>query len=472
MTVEPPVDPPPASGGAPPRSVPMTTFVVVVVVLVALVGAMFAWVVLRDDGGDTAAARASTTTTTEPEPGDAAEDPLGNLDDLLGDDGLGALEGLLGDGTLGTAGLECLSGGLDGLLGGGERLDLPDDPRAQYEAVARFVEEDRQLQFDQIPEPIFVTRAEMRDRLAALTERDYPDDVARADQELLTALGAIEPGTDLAAENAKLLGEEVAGYYDPVTGELVVLGDDGEPFDALELSIIAHELEHALADQALDLPIDEDPRTDDPDAAQAARALIEGDATLTQTDFQFSALDPLDLLAQAFGGDAAASQQALAEAPPFLAKQLLFPYDDGLAFVCGRRQRGWGSVDDLYRNPPTTTAQILFPERYERGEGAVDAPDPVKPDGAGWEQIRHMTFGAADLMFLLDIAGVSDPRDAVESWAGGEVTQWRRGDEVAVRLSLVRSGDGDRLCTAVQAWVDTLDGATVECSGDDVRVSL
>jgi len=454
--------PPGDSQATPPpaRPVPLGTFVVVVALILALGGGAIAWILVSDDNGDSGdeAAAATTTTTEAPADSDDEADPLDDLDSLLG----GA----------GGASMECLTNAMGDMFGG-DRLELGSTAREQYEAIAHAVEAERELTFEQIPEPTFVTSDEMAERIAALTERDYPDDVARADEELLTALGAIEPGTDLFEENVKLLGDQVAGYYDPLTGDLVVLGDDEAPFDAIEMTIIAHELEHALADQALELPIEQDPNTDDPDGAMAGRALAEGDALLTQTYFQAAAVDPLELLSSALGGDVAASQEALDAAPEFLARQLMFPYEDGLAFVCGYQQQGWDAVDDVYRAPPTTTAQILFPERYEAGEGAVDAPDPVAPDGTSWEEVRHMTFGAADLMFLLDIAGVDDARGAVEGWAGGEVTQWRRGEEVAASVSLVQHDSSDvDLCAAVQEWTDTLDDATTECDGDFITIFL
>ncbi len=455
----------------PPRQVRLGTFIVVVALILVLGGGAIAWILASDGDSNDAAAAPTTTTADSPAGEDEGDEGDGDpLEDLLGGEGLDDLDSLLGG--AGGASMECLTNAMGDMFGG-DRLDLGNTAREQYEAIAHAVEAERELTFEQIPEPTFVTGDEMAERIATLTERDYPDDVARADEELLTALGAIEPGTDLFEESVKLLGDQVAGYYDPLTGELVVLGDDEEPFDAIEMTIIAHELEHALADQSLDLPIEQDPNTEDPDGAMAGRALAEGDAVLTQTYFQAAAVDPLELLSSALGGDVAASQEALDAAPPFLARQLMFPYEDGLSFVCDYQQQGWDAVDDLYREPPTTTAQILFPELYEQGIGAVDAPDPVAPDGAGWEEIRHMTFGAADLMFLLDLAGVDDARGAVENWAGGEVTQWRRGEETAVRISLVQREDADDgLCDAVREWVATLDDASAECQGDFITVSV
>jgi hypothetical protein len=233
---------------------------------------------------------------------------------------------------------------------------------------------------------------------------------------------------------------------------MVVLAGDGA-LDPLALTALAHELDHALTDQAHGLPVDLDPRTDDPDAQLAGRALAEGDAVLLQTRFQLEALDPLELLGTAFGSPSLGpAMEALEHAPAYLRAELMFPYTTGLAFVCEHeRDGGWVAVDELYRDPPRTTAEILFPERA--GADPVDAPDSVAP--RGFEPVRRQTFGAAPLLFLLQDAGVAGARDAVEGWRGGEVAQFRRGDDVAVRISLV-TGDGGALCRVVDEWVEGL----------------
>jgi len=432
------------AGEPPLRRASAATVAVVVVLVLALVAGGVAWFASGDDDDD-------DTPAVPVEPDDGDTSPADDISPRT---------------------VTCVTGAIAELFDPSARVELPEGTAEQFDAVARIVQDQRELQFDTIPEPTYVTADEMSDRIAGAFARDYPDDVERADEELYVALGAIPAGSDLRGELATLYGEQVAGYYDPTTDELVVLGDEGDGFDATELTIIAHELEHALADQALGLP-DDDPHTADPDAAAAAAAVVEGDAVLTHSMFQLVAID-LEELLNISDEQVAASQEALEAAPPFLAAQLLFPYNEGLGFVCERQRGGWSAVDDLYRDPPTTTAQILFPERYDRREAAADAPDPIAPDGAGWEEVRRQTFGAADLMFLFDIAGVDGPREAAAAWAGGEMVQWRRGDEVAVRLSFVEHADAapGTLCEAVTEWVSTRPDGAATCDGPTVAVSL
>lgn len=56
----------------------------------------------------------------------------------------------------------------------------------------------------------------------------------------------------------------------------------------------------------------------------------------------------------------------------------LFPYDQGYSFVeYAFAQNGWTSVDSLFTIPPSTTEQILHPEKYAAGEvgGDIDSTD-------------------------------------------------------------------------------------------------
>jgi hypothetical protein len=463
----------------------------VVVTVVALVAAVLGWSQWRDarsDADDSAREvaelrRRVDTLEDGRDDGDAgadgttpdSADPQDPLDELLGDDP-GGLGNLLG-GDAGSLAACMGAGDLGGLLGGGDAEIPDDDPRAQYDAVAEWVAEERGLSFDQVPTPTFVSAEEMERRVSEQVVADYPEDVARDDEELLVAFNVIDPGTDLREQYSEFVGSQVAGYYDPETGELVVLGDDDEPFDATELTTIAHELEHALADQSLGLPEEvDDTHTDDPDAQLAQLALVEGDATLTMSRFQLAALDLSAMLGLMGGGELGEAEDALGDAPPYLVGQLMFPYLEGLSFVCGlHAEGGWDAVDAAYDKLPTTTAQILFPDRYAAGEGAVATPDPTTPTSSGFTRVRELTFGAAELMFLFETAGLDNARERVEAWAGGKLSQWRNPEgDTSVRIALVQHDDaeGDDLCESVRAWTDTLDRVRLACEGDLVNVSI
>jgi hypothetical protein len=423
----------------------------------------------------------------------------GGLDDLLGGllggeaDGLdGLLDGLLG-GTSGVPGAACVTptdGGFGDLLGGllGGSASLPDDPDALVDVIADQVAELRELAWEEEVEVAFLDDAALRARLGELLAEDEDPDADDAERRLLEALGAVPPGTDLTRLRRDLLDEQVAGFYSPETGELVVrVPDDGRirPIDRIT---VAHELEHALADQALGLP-DLDGFGDDADAALAALAVVEGDATLLMNLWALEHVSVTDQLGAAFGGDLAAAQASLAAVPPYLQRELLFAYTDGLDLICDRYlEGGWGAVDAAYADLPTTTAEVLFGEEAHRPSATATFAAP-----SGYEEVHASTFGAAPLSWLFEAPGgeerraIDRPRERAAVWAGGRAQVWADGDATAVGVALLDGGSGPALCTSVGEWYEAAfpeadaqrrEGATVfegveqtailRCEADDV----
>jgi hypothetical protein len=429
----------------------------------------------------------------------------GGLEGLLGGllggdaDGLDGFDGLLGGmlgGTGGVPGAACLTptddggGGLGDLLGGlfGGRTTLPDDADELVDVIADQVAEMRELSWQEEVSVDFLDDAQLRARLDELLTEDEDPAADDAERRLLEALGAVPPGTDLTQLRRDLLDDQVAGFYSPETGELVVrVPDDGRirPIDRITL---AHELEHALADQTLGLP-ELDGFGDDNDAALAALAVVEGDASLLMNLWALEHVSVTDQLGAALGGDLVAAQESLANVPPYLQRELLYPYTDGLDLICDRYlEGGWPAVDAAYEELPTTTAEVLFgPTANPAGEvPTVSAP-------RGYEQVLTTTFGAAPLTWLLEAPGGDEtraldrPRERAAVWAGGQAHVWADGDATAVGLALVDGGGGPPLCGTVEDWYaasfpdtrrEQAEGATVfrgstatavlRCEDDDV----
>lgn len=453
----------------------------VLVALLVLAGAGWAAVALfGDDEPDPVALPSPSEPAPEPEPepvpsappapSPSAPDGLdelfgeGGLDDLLGE---GGLDDLLGEGGLedlfGEGGLDDLFGGqfdpellacLAPSAGGQPSLGgtpLPDDPEEAIRTIADQVAELRALAFTDEVDLELLTADELADRVGEVVDEEYDADSAAADQAILAALGQVDPDLDLQATYQDLLTEQVAGFYDPETGELVALSsaDELAPSDRV---IVAHELDHALTDQALGLPeLDDD---QDLDAVLAQQGLVEGDATVLMQQWASANLGLTDQLGMAVPQ---ADTQALDQAPYVLQQQLLYPYTAGMSFVCSQyNEGGWAAVDDMYANLPTTTAQVLWPERYEAGEAAVDVPEVDLPGG---DELRATTWGAADLLWLLEAPG-DDPTAALPGamelaadWAGGSLTAWETDAGTTVSLSVAQQ-PGGALCATMQRWYE------------------
>jgi hypothetical protein len=293
---------------------------------------------------------------------------------------------------------------------------------------------------------------------------EYPPEEADVDAAILVALGALDPGTDLRGLVSQAVGEGVAGYYEPETGELVVGGTEEDGLDPLEEVILAHELTHALADQSLGLPSLEVPGPGEEDAAAASRAMVEGDASLAEAAYSAAG----GILAAVSSIPALVASSAMIELPYHLRRGFLFPYAEGMGFVCRLHQRGgWKAVDAAYARPPSTTAQILFPERYRAGEESVTPRPVLRPperlrrytgNVATWTRVAVRSWGAADLLFLFEAPGddpgraLDDPLARASAWGGGEIRLWEKEGRIAASLALVQRAGSRGLCGSIRAW--------------------
>lgn len=418
--------------------------------------------------------------------GDGLFEQIGDaLKDLVGDLGkeFAGLEGLPAADLI-----QCLGDGLSQ----GSRPAEGDDPVA---AVAATVEDVRELEFQSPVQPTFLPPEKTAARIRQAFLSEYTEGLADREERVLGAVAAVPAGTDLRQVRAEALGREVVGFYDPETGELVVQtgGPELRPFERVTL---AHELDHALTDQRLGIPLPDDLVAGAEDADLAGLSLVEGDATLTMQRYSttLSVEDQVDLIDPQAVAEA---QAGLATLPHFLQRELLFPYEEGLDFVCRLYAAGgWDAVNAAYESPPQSSDEILFPDRYIDDVGPVDPPDPSSP-GTAWTPGTAYQLGAAHLLWLFEAPGgdpgraLSDPRDRVAAWAGGEVHLWTRGPDSAVGIVLAERAGTDLLCESVRSWygssfdddgevgsagTTTFDGprqdAALTCGPDDVRLGV
>jgi type II secretory pathway pseudopilin PulG len=428
------------------------------------------------------------------------EDPLGDLfgegednplGDLFGEDGQDQLGDLFGEDAQQLA--LCLQP-----AGQPGARDVPDgDVAEQIDQIGTIVEDLRQLEFTGEPAPQFLGNEQIATRLREDISEEYSEQDARLDARLLSGLGAIPADLDLLALQVDLLTAQVAGFYDPESDELVVRASDTEGgLNPTAQTTLAHELQHAVADQRLTLPIEVTENTAESDAALAALSLIEGDASLTQQQFSLVGLNLSEQLSLNTDPNVLDAQRQLEDVPYYLAQSLQFPYLVGLQFVCSQYlDGGWEAVNAVYDNLPTTTAEIMDPDRYPTP--ATDPRDNGAP-GRSWRRARATTVGAADLLWLFEAPG-DDPTQALDDararaleWTGGELTLWTSGDAAAVGVALTQRQVDGPLCDAVTTWYqrafpDSTDApprsgerlvrqgtqaAVVACAGDEVRLGI
>ena len=246
------------------------------------------------------------------------------------------------------------------------------------------VEEAVGLSFRETPRSAMVSRDDVRRYIVARLDAEFPPSRRQGVQAAYRLFGLLPDTLDLEALLLDLYTEQVAGYYDPQTSTLYgVIGGDASQ---LRL-VLAHELVHALQHQyiPLDSIMKQKRQTD---RARAAHAVLEGQATLAQTLVMMPELNRAELPSfweqRTVLNQQQAQMKEFAGAPLWLRETLVFPYLAGADFVRWYETRHPGQ-HPFGRDMPTSTEQILHPERYAAGDGPVD----VSFLGAPLDTVRY-----------------------------------------------------------------------------------
>lgn len=346
-------------------------------------------------------------------------------------------------------------------------LPLGDTP-ADIRALISITEELRGRRFLEPVEVTVLSTEELAARVRTNLAEDLEPEELAVEQAFGRMLGILPADVDLAAAIADLYAEQVGGFYDSDTGELVVAGD--EDLSPLARTIIVHELVHALADQhfglgdALDALVDAGRYHE----AAALQALAEGDATYFQIVYlqeRLSAEEQMEAVLESLEADTT----VLDSLPGWIGEDLAFPYEWGFGFVERLVEEGGiGAVDQAYELLPTTVEQIMHPNAYFTREPAR----PVELGAAaleGYEVFEEGEFGEWNiLLYLLDGIGDGDATIAAGGWGGDAYRLYWDGTRVA--FAYLFEGDVPRDADELgPALVDSLEesmavGAPV---GDD-----
>lgn len=208
-----------------------------------------------------------------------------------------------------------------------------------------------------------IPRSELPALLRQKLAQQVPDQEFSSDGIAFAALGLLPAGIDLKTTYLDLLGEQIGAFYDQHAQQLFTFSGQSLA-NAQNRIILAHELTHALEDQHFSLarlPLE---AKDNDDRALAATALVEGDATLVMNQYMIGAMSGSvlrDTLSSALTTDV----RKLAAAPRFLRETLLFPYLRGQEFCQALYAKGgWQELAEAFAHPPTSTAEVLHPERF------------------------------------------------------------------------------------------------------------
>ena len=282
----------------------------------------------------------------------------------------------------------------------------------------------------------------------------------RRSELVLKKFGLLPRDFDLEKLLVALLREQVAGYYDPKTKTVHLL--DWVPMEEQE-PVMAHELTHALQDQAVGLdkwmsrgekdlaetrknPTPVDIENDEEDNAR--QAVVEGQAEAVMLQYALapvgrSIVDSPDLVDEMESSmtNGTPDSTVFKDAPIFLKESLTFPYRYGLEFEIkllrkGGREKAFAGV---LANPPHTTRQIMEPETYLSGEKIEPMRVPnFKQDFKNYKKFDIGAMGEFDVAVLIEqYANQELAKWLYPEWRGGYYYAARVKDNAAAPLGLL-----------------------------------
>ncbi len=343
------------------------------------------------------------------------------------------------------------------------------------------------------------------------TLRDERDEI-ETEEALGIGLGVIAESTHLADALTELVGREAQGYYDPDSGDLVLVDTEAASLGAAgpagldARATVVHELTHALQHQhhANMVTASSSRQPALSDGARARLALLEGDATIVAMEWAqhrrgtrfIGAPDMLDRVRRWV-----ANAQVLTEAnaPAYLIDSAEAPYEAGaLAVAQLVAAGGFSRVDSMLTAGVTRTAEVLHPEREAAAwvdlstpsaSAASEAPAADASPATRVASPVSRSLGEMELrLFLQRVIREERAAELAASWRGDWIVLERLGPALRVRwrVACANAAEAARLAQTLQPLVErwqrdgcprmvggsrTFCPATIDSDGALLRVS-
>lgn len=324
---------------------------------------------------------------------------------------------------VGIGAIAWLSGGRPVEPGNGEYVAASKDPlRTALPGLQSFVESARGLEFEATP-PVQIVDAEKLARL-----KETPLRLPHVDRAAtIRALGwpsptpAIALGTDTDA----------TGYYS-YRKQTIYLTRSGN--DAYDRAAAVHQLVHALDDQNFRLLSRVRDAAANLDQLTALTALIEGDADRIAQHY-------VDGLPDDVRKQVTQSPHWQPKASSYEENLRSFPTELGATFVDYlAADSGNEGVDELFRSPPLSTAQVLDPESYATSQGPVGTRPPTTQGTV----LDQGTLGQVQLALLITGGKSLQNASTTAQWVGDAYRTVRKGAEVCVLATVQFDTDNSR----------------------------
>jgi hypothetical protein len=324
-----------------------------------------------------------------------------------------------------------------------EKIISPNEAKELFRSVdelLKFASDDTGLPIKHEVKRKLADRKEVESYLEKGMKDDKDAKRLERSSEVLKKFGLLPRDFQLGPFLVAMLKEQVAGYYDPKKKTVNILNwIDAEQ----QKPVLAHELTHALQDESFDMekwmkqaetegekkndPTPADIDTDE--ESEAREAVVEGQAMVVMMDYSLAPTGKT-LLEMPQIGDAlkkgmldGPDSPTFRDAPIFLKEELTFPYRYGMDFTLALEKAGGKNLSfaGAFKNPPTTTREIMEPETYL----AHEKIDPVKRLDFKKDFEKYDTFdigaiGEFDVDVLVEqYAGQKEAEAIYPEWRGG-----------------------------------------------------
>lgn len=281
----------------------------------------------------------------------------------------------------------------------------------------------------------------------------------------------------------QLLEDEVAGFYD-VEADLVVVPDEARMTRRERENargVLIHELQHAIQAQHFA----RNTSITSYDAVLAQRALYEGDATAAMAaTLGLEADEPVQRTLRRLGDftrryradsfHADGKEPTQGRALPLARVALDFPYEDGVLFVGDLyRAGGFDLVSRAFSRPPTTTEQVLHPQKYLDGEQPRTFTELELPPGH--HELEKGSLGELRTRAFFRQCYDAAFADAVAAGWGGDAFRISVGPDRGIAVTWVSAWDSEEDAIELEDAVRTAAGCFAKNrfgdGGDDYAVS-
>lgn len=263
-----------------------------------------------------------------------------------------------------------------------------------------------------------VDREKFRDVLMEIFEEDRQK--INNNEAIYRAMGIISPQNSLIELLLSLYTVGGLGLY-RWEDNTVYLVADTETFEPVNERTYVHEFVHVLQQQNFDIQATYESIKGNSDALLAFRALVEGDARMTEMNYLYQNMT-IEERQQSEGTPDPDLVKVFRSAPYVVQREYVFPYREGGNFVASLyRDFGWKSIDGAFFNVPQSTEQILHPDKYINAESpiAVHLPDFLERLGPGWTVVEKDTLGELFFQsYLMTGGSIDEGRQAAAGWGG------------------------------------------------------